>query len=152
MTVLHLEACPLAFYDHNNVTSRTDVFLIGNLIYIMLNTEQSRLCGPHCVPLAVFATSRPHPGADKPIPIRYLLGDEKLNAKGTHTEVQDVLGQVIDMQRLIISLPKNNFQPWSYNLQLTLSTSSTTFGYLETTVGCLNHTALVILLCRHFLG
>jgi hypothetical protein len=72
-------------------TVKMDGF-IDALILVFLDTLKNRARAPHCVPLAVHATIRPHVGPNEPIPRRNILGDAKLLAEGTPDELQIVLG------------------------------------------------------------
>lgn len=132
-------------------TIRTDGF-IDDLINVILDTEENRVKGSLTVPLSVHVTSRPHAGSDEPLPRRNLLGDEKLLAEGTHTEIQVILGWTVNCRSLTILLPTDKFIPWDDDLKQAIEAKSTTFQQLETTVGRLNHASLVVPLSGHFLN
>jgi hypothetical protein len=132
-------------------TIKTDGF-IDDLILVFLDTPKNRARAPHCVPLAVHTTSRPHSGLDEPIPRRNILGDAKLLAEGTPAEIQIVLGWTLRTRQLLIALPDDKFDAWSQDLHTTIKLGRSTFGNLETCLGRLNHTAFVIPLARHFLS
>jgi hypothetical protein len=132
-------------------TIKTDGF-IDDLILVFLDTPKNRARAPHCVPLAVHATSRPHAGPHEPLPRRNILGDAKLLAEGTPDELQIVLGWTLRTRQLIIALPDDKFDAWSRDIQTMLTIQKATFGDLQTCVGRLNHTAFVIPLARHFLS
>jgi hypothetical protein len=107
---------------------------------------------PHCVPLAVHTTRRPHAGPHEPVPRRNILGDAKLLAKGTPDELQIVLGWPLRKSQLLIPLPNDKFDAWSHDLQTMIKLGKSTFVNLETCLGRLNHSAFVIPLARHFLS
>jgi hypothetical protein len=132
-------------------TIKTDGF-IDDLIQVFLDTPENRARAPHCVPLAVHVTSRPHAGSDEPVPRRNILGDAKLLAEGTPAEIQIVLGWTLLTRPLIIALPEDKFDAWIADLRQMISDGRSTFGDLETCLGRLNHTAYVIPLARHFLS
>jgi hypothetical protein len=132
-------------------TIKTDGF-IHDLIVVFLDTPANRARAPHCVPLAVHATSRPHAGPAEPIPRRNILGDAKLLAEGTPDELQIVLGWTLRTRQLLIALPDDKFDAWSRDINTMIRLGKSTFGDLQTCVGRLNHTAFVIPLARHFLS
>ncbi len=150
-TVPFGSAADLAFDIPMQSTVRTDCF-IDDLVNVILDTEENRWRGAHAVPLAVHVTSRPHAGGDEPLPRRNLLGDEKLAAEGTHSEVQIVLGWKINCRTLMVSLPTDKFTHWANDLAEVVSKRTISFQNLESLLGRLNHAALVIPLSGHFLN
>jgi hypothetical protein len=132
-------------------TVKTDGF-IDDLILVFLDTPKNRARAPHCVPLAVHATSRPHAGPSEPIPRLNILGDAKVLAEGTPDELQIVLGWTLRTSQLLIALPDDKFDAWSHDLQTMIKLGKSTFGDLETCLGRLNHSAFVIPLTHHFLS
>jgi hypothetical protein len=68
------------------LSSRHDCF-IDDVIQIFLDTPDNRRRMPGIVPLAVFATCRPHAGEGEPIVCRPLLSPSKLEAEGAPAEV-----------------------------------------------------------------
>jgi hypothetical protein len=63
-----------------------------------------------------------------------------------------MLGWTMNTQGLLFILPTNKFDAWLEDMVAMSTNGKTTFGDLETTVGCLNHAAYVIPLAQHFLS
>lgn len=130
--------------------SRSDDF-IDDIINVCVDDpevlERSGMAGP----LVVDATMRPHAGDREPVKRRSNLGGEKLASEGTHAEVQQVLGWETDAKALEIRLPHDKLTAWTRETRQIVKHKRTTFGELETTVGRLNHVAMIMPLTRHFL-
>ena len=98
-------------------------------------------------------TSRPHAGDTRePVPRRPILSQPKLEAEGSPAEVQVVLGWTIDTRRMLVSLPDDKFLAWSRELAELRTRTSCPRAELETLVGRLNHTAMVMPDSRHFMS
>jgi hypothetical protein len=132
-------------------TIKTDGF-INDLILVFPDMPTNHERAPHCVPLAIHTTSRPHEGPTKPVPRCNILDDAKLLAEGTPDQLQIVLGWTIRTRQLLIALPNDKFDAWSHNLQTMIKLGKLTFGDLKTCLGRLNHSAFVIPLALHFLS
>jgi hypothetical protein len=133
------------------LSSRHNCF-IDDMSQIFLDTPNNRRRMPGIVPLAVFATCRPHAGEDKPIIRRQLLSPSKLVAEGTPAEIQIVLGWELNTRSLVLMLPGDKFTAWTQDIVDALSSGTILFGDLESLVGRLNHSAYVIPLARHFIN
>jgi len=144
--------CPLALtFPSSRTTSFADVF-IDDIIHLVVDTGPTLRRAEQCAPLAVYTTNRPHAGDDfEPVPRRNFLGDEKLAAEGTFSDQQIILGWLFDFHRLEIKLPKDKLLVWTEDLKPILKSGSLTVETLESVVGRLNHSALLLPLGRHFL-
>jgi hypothetical protein len=131
--------------------SRHDCF-IDDIVQIFLDTEANRRRMPGVVPLAVFATCRPHAGPDKPVIRRPLLSPEKLIAEGSPAEIQIVLGWELNTRILRLLLPFDKFTAWTGDIIVIISRGSVTAGDPASLVGRLNHTGYVTPLTRHFIN
>ena len=127
---------------------------IDDLISVFLDSPRNRIRHTQAVPLAMHPTSRPHAGQERePLPRREILSQAKLEAEGSPSEVQIVLGWRIDTRRLLISLPEDKFRAWSEDVTRIWNTVGRCLrAEVESLVGRLNHTAGVIPQARHFLG
>lgn len=132
------------------VSARTDSF-IDDLIKVFLDTRENWRREPETVPLAAFVTSRPHAGAEEPVPRRDLISSDKLEAEGTPEEAQIVLGWLLDTFSLLISLPLDKHTAWDRELKEMIDSGRAKFGDLDSMVGRLNHASYLIPLARHFL-
>jgi hypothetical protein len=131
------------------LTSHCDCF-IDNIIQVFLDSPDNRHHQLAIVPLAVFATMRPHAGDAEPVLRRPLLSPSKVAAEGALAELQIVLGWELHTRRLTISLPLDKFLAWTLDLDTTILARSVIFAKLESIVGRLNHASFVIPLSRHF--
>jgi hypothetical protein len=131
------------------IEGRVDGF-IDDLINVFLGTPENLERAPHVVPLAMYATSRPHVGEDaEPIKQRAILSILKLIAEGSPAEIQIVLGWTLYTRKLLIALPEDKYHSTAIIMILTKRTC--TKGELETLEGQLNHTAHMIPIRPHFL-
>jgi hypothetical protein len=145
------QAMPMAVSVPTTVTARTDSF-IDDLIRVFLDTPLNREREPHTVPLAIHVTSRPHLGEAEPVKRRGLVSAPKLIAEGAPAEDQIVLGWTLNTRALMVILPADKFEAWSFDLRSIIATKRGTYGELESMLGRLNHVAYIIPLARHFLG
>ncbi len=145
-------ALPMAVTIPLSSTARVDGF-IDDLICVFLDTEQNRERAPQAVPLAMFVTNRLHARVGtEPIQRRNVMSLPKLQAEGTPDERQTVLGWLLDTHRLLMLLPKDKFSAWMTDLCHVLKKNGCSQEDLDTLVGCLNHTATIMPMARHFLG
>jgi hypothetical protein len=144
-------ARPMAVSIPPTKEGRVDGF-IDDLINVFLDTERNCARAPHAVPLAMYATSRPHAGEEnEPIKRRAILSQQKLIAEGSPAEKQIVLGWHLNTRKITISLPADKYEAWTSSLAAILADRTCTKGELETLEGQLNHTAHMIPMTRHFL-
>ena len=126
---------------------------IDDLISVFLDTPENVARYTQAVPLAMELTSRPYAGDDRePIPRRPILSQSKLQAEGSPAEVQIVLGWEIDTRRMQVSLPDDKYKAWSSDLIGLRRRENCPRGEIESLIGRLNHTSLVLPDSRHFLG
>jgi hypothetical protein len=92
-------------------TGTSDCF-IDDIIKVFLSIQGNAERQTQAVPLAVFVTTRPNAGDDKPIPRRENISVPKLIAEGTPAEEQIVLGWCINTRRLVLRLPGDKFVAW----------------------------------------
>ena len=131
---------------------RVDGF-IDYLINVFLDNLLNCVIQPHVVPLAMFATSRPHAGEQNdPILRRPILSIPNLLAEGCPAEIQTVLGWRVDTRRLLIALPDDKYTAWDEDIRRFEQAASCTFQEFEQPVGRLNHSSFVMPITRHFLG
>ena len=142
---------PCAVVVPTTVTGRTECF-IDDLVNVFLATPTNLATEPHVVPLAIHVSSRPHADSAEPVPRRQVIGPEKLAAEGTPAESQIVLGWSINTRTMTVSLPFDKFTAWTAELDSHLQSKKCSMKSLESTIGKLNHAALVIPLSRHFLN
>jgi hypothetical protein len=143
---------PMALVPPTTAEGRVDGY-IDDLVNVFLDTTANCARQPHVVPLAAYATMRPHAGDDaEPLPRRETFGPEKLAAEGIPREIQIVLGWLIDTHRLLISLPDHKFLAWVADIRSLVEKRRCTGEDLETTIGRLNHAAAVLPIARHFLS
>lgn len=144
------EAREIAVPIPTTLNARFDCF-IDDIIQVFLDSPENRRRQPAIVPLAVFATLRPHAGDDEPVPRRPLLSPTKVAAEGAPAEIQIVLGWEVNTRRLLIGLPNDKFVAWLGDITDTLKLRRITFADLESLVGRINHASFVIPLSRHFI-
>jgi len=101
--------------------------------------------------LAMDATARPnHP--EEPTPRESMDARDKLKAEAGPAESKVILGWNFDFRRLIISLPESKFFAWTTNVRHLLLNETTTAKELESTIGRLEHLALVVPGVHNFLN
>ena len=145
-------ARPMSLLGPRADSGRVDGF-IDDLISVFLDTPSNLSRYTQAVPLAMHLTSRPHAGDDsEPIPRRPILSQSKLEAEGSPAEVQIVLGWRIDTRRMTVSLPDDKYKAWSSDLRELQKRSICPRTEIESLVGRLNHTSMVMPDARHFLG
>jgi hypothetical protein len=98
---------------------------------VFLDSPDNRRQQPDIVPLAVFATLRPHAGDNEPVPRRPLLSPSKVAAEGAPAEIQIVLGWEMNTRRLLIGLPNDKFVAWIGDITDTLTQRQITFATLS---------------------
>ena len=126
---------------------------IDDLINVFLDLPDNLVRYTQAVPLAMHITSRPHAGdEEEPVPRRPILSQAKLEAEGSPAEIQTVLGWNIDTRRMLVSLPDDKFEAWTEELREFRSRPSCPRSAMETLVGRLNHTSLVMPDSRQFLS
>jgi hypothetical protein len=86
------------------------------------------------------------------IPRVDIISSKKLQAEGTFEEVKIVLGWVVNTRSLVISLPSDKYKRWSEDINKMISSGKSSNELLESTIGRLNHVAVIIPMLRHFLG
>ena len=110
-------ARPMSVLGPASDSGRVDGF-IDDLISVFLDTPTNLVRHTQSVPLAMHLTSRPHAGEDSdPIPRRPILSQSKLEAEGSPSEIQIVLGWRVDTRRMTVSLPDDKFKAWSSDLR-----------------------------------
>ena len=133
-------------------TARKDAF-IDDIVSVFLGTQENLEREGDIVPLAVHVMSRPHAGDDnEPIPRRQLLQPDKLEEEARPSEIEVVLGWLLDTRRLLIALPDDKYKAWVQDLDDILESTTVSFHALESLIGRLNHASFVIPLSRHFLN
>ena len=80
-----------------------------------------------------------------------MIKPSKVKAAGALEDIKIVLGWVYNTRTLCLSLPELEFIACTKNIQDILSKDETNANNLESLIGRLNHTALIIPLARHFL-
>ena len=131
-----------------------DGFIDDLISVVFLDSPRNRIRHTQAVPLAMHLTSCPHAGEGRePLSRREILSQAQLKAEGSPAEVQVVLGcWRIETRRLLISLPEDKFQAWSFDVARIRGTVGRCLRTdVEFLVGRLNHTAGVIPQSRHFL-
>ena len=92
-----------------------------------------------------------HPLAQKePVPRDKIIEQSKVKAEGVLEEIKIVLGWLYNTRTLCVILTETKFIAWTKNIQDILSKDEIKANNLEMLIGRLNHTALIILLARHF--
>jgi hypothetical protein len=86
------------------------------------------------------------------IPRVDIISSKKLQAEGTFEEVKIVLGWIVNTRSLLISLPSDKHERWSKDINKMISSGKSSNELLESTIGRLNHVAVIIPMLRHFLG
>ena len=101
--------------------------------------------------LAIHACSRPvH--AEEPIPRQQMISKKKLKAEAVLSKTKTILGWDWDLRRLIISLPAKKIIAWTNIIKDTIGKGTVIAKELESTIGRLNHLALVVPFVNHFLN
>ena len=104
--------------------------------------------------MAINLLARPN-SVIETMPRNELLSLSKLQAEGTPSETQIVLGWRIDTRRLIVSLPAEKYQRYKASIDEILKGGSRTWQTkkaLESIIGKLEHVATIISTARHFMS
>lgn len=137
--------------------SRKDCF-IDDIDNVFLGTKKNLEVEGFIVPLAAHLMSRPHAGEkEEPIPRKPLFASNKLDAEGRPSEIRIVIGWGVDTRKMVVFLPEDKFQAWLSDVQEATTggkttARKTTAGKLESLIGHLNHTSMMIPLSRHSLN
>jgi hypothetical protein len=106
----------------------------------------------HAHLLAIHACCRPVHNFE-PIPRHSMVSEKKLRAEAALAELQRILGWDWDLRcHIIISLPINKFVAWTKIINDTIASGYVNAKEFESTIGRLNHLALVVPLVNHFLS
>ena len=81
-----------------------------------------------------------------------MIKPSKVKAAGALEDIKIVLGWVYNTRTLCLSLPELEFIACTKTIQDILSKDETNANNLESLIGRLNNTALIITLARHFLA
>jgi hypothetical protein len=141
----------MAYRIPTTVPTRTDDF-IDDLINVCIDEPNILERSGVGVPLAVHVTSRPYEGDKEPVKRRPNLSPAKVEAEGTHAEVQIVLGWEIDGRELTLRLPKDKYLAWTIDTVRAMKEKVLPIKELESLIGRLVHASFVLPLSRHFLN
>ena len=81
-----------------------------------------------------------------------MVNKMKLRAEAALAELQRILGWDWDLRCLIILLSINKFVAWTKIIEDTIASGYVNAKEFESTIGCLNHLALVVPFVNHFLS
>ena len=81
-----------------------------------------------------------------------MVSEKKLRAEAALAELQRILGWDWYLRRLIISLQINKFVAWTKIINDTIASGYENAKEFESTIGRLNHLALVVPFVNHFLS
>jgi hypothetical protein len=129
-----------------------DVFL-DDLIAVILDLSANHVTRGTQAPLLVIdIISRPV--AHETMQRDEVLAIDKAMAEATPSEVQKVLGWVINTRTMLVSLPEDKHFKWTLGIQEILShpTNAVATTTLDTLIGRLQHVATIIPAARHFVS
>ena len=81
-----------------------------------------------------------------------MVSKSKLEAETALAKLQTILGWYWDLCCLIILLPTNKFVAWTKIIKDTIASGYVNAKKFESTIGRLNHLALVVPFVNHFLS
>jgi hypothetical protein len=129
---------------------KVDIY-IDDGITIVPDLGVSQLRGTNAIDLAIHTMFR-HIAPDEPIKRDDCLSLSKLALEGSLAESATILGWSVNSRTLLISLPTDKFETWSYDIDSILSQKKASKEDLETLVGRLNHAASVLPIAQYFLN
>jgi hypothetical protein len=142
----------LAVYIDINDRGTHDVY-INNVIGLAIDLPDTkniqRIERAHL--LAIHACCRPVHNFE-PIPRHSMVSKNKLRAEAALAELQRILGWDWDLRRLIIFIPINKLVAWTKIIKDTIASGYVNAKEFESTIGRLNHLALVVPFVNHFLS
>ena len=129
---------------------QTDCY-IDYLTTVTININNNKKRAEVTALLALHTIGQPVNKYD-PIKRLNLVSLSKLTAEAALEETKILLGWKLDSQNLEISLPFDKFQAWSDSIKSILSTNKTTFKEMETLIGRLCHSTLILPYAKHFMS
>ena len=154
-TIPFAPARPMLVDPETDEFGTTEVFiddLIG--VFPWLSQPHLERCSNSTL-LALELVSRPL-GKKEPLPRDAMLALDKAIAEGTPAETQTMLGWQIDTRRMLIQLPNEKFENWTSDLRATIDLANRGQRIhhkdLETLIGRLQHTAVIVQEGNHFLN
>ena len=144
------EALDLAVNIPVNDKGITDVY-IDDLIPVCPDSADNIEWASAAVPLILHIIGR-EVSSSEPFARDNLLSEEKAIVEGGMSEIQTVLGWVINTSSLTIGLTDKKFTEWSNDIKHTLLCSYICMQPLEILKGHLNHVANIMQAMRHFLN
>jgi hypothetical protein len=101
--------------------------------------------------LAIHVVARPR-SDDEPIPREWMEAINKLLAEAGAEETKIFLGWLLDLRRLIISLPENKCIAWTTAINVMLEEGFVKAKELESNIGRMVNVGMVLPKIHHFLG
>jgi hypothetical protein len=89
---------------------------------------------------------------NEPIPRETIEARNKLESKALLEETKTILSWLINLKRLLIILPDNEFITWTTAIETMIKDSTTTAKMLETNIGQLVHLGMAIPFVHHFMS
>jgi hypothetical protein len=146
------EALPLAVDIAVDPRGRSEVFIDDNCCIGVDIPGSDYLQRVENGPLlAIHTVARPR-HAEEPIPREWMEALNKLAAEAGAEEIKPTLGWILDLRRLIISLPENKATAWSNAIDDMLKRGKTNAEELESNIGRYVHVAMILPKLHHFLG
>jgi len=133
-----------------NDRGKIDIF-IDDSIGVALDLGSTPIRVNQAIPLAIRTLARPL-SEKVVIPRKDIISLKKLQAEGRLEETKTILGWVINTRLLQISLPDQKFLAWSQDIDSMITAEKSSYQWLETLLGHLNHVACIFIPMRHFLG
>jgi hypothetical protein len=133
-----------------NKEGRSDVN-IDDLITVFLDIQSNEIRSPAAPLLIMHLICRPI-AADEPLPRPDFVSWSKFSAKGTPTEVQTILGWLVNTRTVMLSLSDDEYRALTNDVARTIKRKKITHQHLQTLIGRLMNLAVAIPLAAFFLN
>mmetsp|Transcript_1089 Transcript_1089/g.1714 ORF Transcript_1089/g.1714 Transcript_1089/m.1714 type:complete len:831 (+) Transcript_1089:2296-4788(+) len=144
------QALPLCVAPSIGPFGTVQVFL-DDFISVVSDTKDNARRVAFAVPVTIEAMSCPLLPSE-PIPRTGLISTKKLQAEGQPSEIQTVLGWVVNTRSLTIALPRAKYIAWCHEIDNTLNKKRIGYRNLASLVGKLNHAGSIVPFAQFFLS
>jgi hypothetical protein len=135
-----------------NLRGMSDIY-IDNLVSLAVEIEGTdNLVRSNRAPLLAFDTCARPLDPNELIPRKTMEARDKLAAEAMLEEQTMILGWFLDLRRLLITLPDNEFKAWTSAIEKIIQEGSATAKEIEQNIGRLVHLGLALPFIHHFMS
>ena len=125
---------------------------IDDIIGICTHQGNNAIRTTKAILLAIYLFARPSSDSKNPIPHKYLLSIVKMIAEGRQSEIQTVLGWVVDTRAFIVQLPQDKCVAYSKQVNEVIRLRRSSNKNLESIIGRLERVSYAVPHARFFLN